>query len=460
MSPAFAAGDPVGIQRDRLAEVRELLDRRQAHREDLDRHIDALSLELDQMQLERQAALTGLAGQVDLVRSHERELDRLIPRLLPRLKRLEALRRQGARALADLAAMGREPGVPARTRARLAATTTVSIDQMRRASTSLRLLRRAPNDLVSRHRDLDFQIPLLQTAADRVALRQDEARRQRDGMFRDIADLNVDLERLAADEHRLARTLLAQDLTAGARSSDGAVGERRNVGKFDIGDAGLKSAAAGGSHPRAAPSPLDDVIADAAPSARILSASLPEPAVSGETSIMAAARAERAPADVKAGLSSPDGSWRVAALQAAPLDSLSSRVARGRLRNSEPLVPTRETIGYSLAVAMQEAGVPVIKIPAVPHQRVAAPEDGLIVFADNFKGYGLLLIIEHGNEYHTLLWGFSSLDIGLGDHVRAGQIVGTLGMGQSPGLNVELRRNGEPVSPDVWLAASNSGVKG
>jgi septal ring factor EnvC (AmiA/AmiB activator) len=109
---------------------------------------------------------------------------------------------------------------------------------------------------------------------------------------------------------------------------------------------------------------------------------------------------------------------------------------------------------------MRRADHPAIEIAAKPRQRVAAPEDGVVVFANRFRSYGLLLIIEHDSEYHTLLWGFSSLDIELGDHIQAGQIVGTAGTGQSPKLHVELRRNGEPVSPELWLAASNSGVKG
>ena len=91
---------------------------------------------------------------------------------------------------------------------------------------------------------------------------------------------------------------------------------------------------------------------------------------------------------------------------------------------------------------------------------MAAPGDGRVAFAGDFRSYGLLLIIEHGNEYHTLLWGFSSLDIEVGDTVQAGQIIGIVKDEPSPKLHIELRRNGQPVSPEVWLAASNSGVKG
>ena len=134
--------------------------------------------------------------------------------------------------------------------------------------------------------------------------------------------------------------------------------------------------------------------------------------------------------------------------------------AAGRVESVKALVPTIETIGYTLTDGNASGDHPEIEIAALPQQRVAAPDDGRVAFAGDFRSYGLLLIIEHGNGYHTLLWGFSSLDIGFGDTVRAGQIIGTVKDGPSPKLHVELRRNGQPVSPEVWLAASNSGVKG
>jgi murein hydrolase activator len=103
-------------------------------------------------------------------------------------------------------------------------------------------------------------------------------------------------------------------------------------------------------------------------------------------------------------------------------------------------------------------GHPEITIAAAPGQGVAAPVDGTIVFADRFKSYGLLLIIEHEREYHTLLWGFAWLDVSLGDYVQAGQVVGIMGArGDGPPvLHVERRRNGRPIN----LAARSSGIQG
>ena len=160
------------------------------------------------------------------------------------------------------------------------------------------------------------------------------------------------------------------------------------------------------------------------------------------------------------GRSAADRPSDVAVLDAMPLEGLSSRVGRGRRDVGPPLIPTGETIGYTVGDAGRYQERQAIEVAALPGQRVAAPSDGRIVFAGEFRSYGLLLIIEHDSEYHTLLWGFSKLLAELGDHVRAGQIVGMMGADQAPTLYVELRRAGRPVSPEVWLAAGNSGVKG
>ena len=92
---------------------------------------------------------------------------------------------------------------------------------------------------------------------------------------------------------------------------------------------------------------------------------------------------------------------------------------------------------------------------------VRAPRDGRVVFARAYEGFGLLLIIDHGNEYHSLLSGLSRFVVHEGWTVRAGQMVGTLEPGsQTAGrLYVELRRRGIPVDPLTWFAAGQDKVR-
>jgi len=103
-------------------------------------------------------------------------------------------------------------------------------------------------------------------------------------------------------------------------------------------------------------------------------------------------------------------------------------------------------------------GGPELTIAAAPGQGIAAPVEGRVVFAGRFKSYGLLLILEHEAEYHSLLWGFARLDVHHGDQVEVGQIVGIMDArgDDPPVLHVERRRNGRPVD----IAASSSGIQG
>lgn len=79
---------------------------------------------------------------------------------------------------------------------------------------------------------------------------------------------------------------------------------------------------------------------------------------------------------------------------------------------------------------------------------------GRVAFADWLRGYGLLIIVDHGNEFHSL-YGFNdAIYRDVGDWVGPGEPLAGVGAsgGQSdPGLYFELRRKGQPVDPVGWL---------
>lgn len=97
-----------------------------------------------------------------------------------------------------------------------------------------------------------------------------------------------------------------------------------------------------------------------------------------------------------------------------------------------------------------------------PGARLVAPHDGKIVFAGPFRTYGLILIIEHAEAYHTLLAGLGRIDVAVGQSVATGEPVGTAGSAETgnPSIYVELRRNGQPIDPLPWLAPRNEKVSG
>ncbi len=85
---------------------------------------------------------------------------------------------------------------------------------------------------------------------------------------------------------------------------------------------------------------------------------------------------------------------------------------------------------------------------------VNAVAHGRVVFANWLRGYGLLLIIDHGDGYMTLYGHNDSLYRDVGDWVEAGEAIaaaGTSGGREHPGLYFELRAEGRPQNPLTWL---------
>ena len=85
---------------------------------------------------------------------------------------------------------------------------------------------------------------------------------------------------------------------------------------------------------------------------------------------------------------------------------------------------------------------------------VKAVADGQVVFADWMTGYGMILIIDHGNGYMSLYAHNDGLLRDAGDTVKRGDAVASVGKSggqEQPALYFELRRNGQPVDPRGWL---------
>ena len=85
-----------------------------------------------------------------------------------------------------------------------------------------------------------------------------------------------------------------------------------------------------------------------------------------------------------------------------------------------------------------------ITIAARPGGQVVAPALGRVGFAGDYRGYGKIVIIDHGGGWVSLLTGMIALSVGVGDTVDAGAPVGRAGSDDSR-ITVELRRAGRPV---------------
>ncbi|HRG15833.1 MAG TPA: peptidoglycan DD-metalloendopeptidase family protein [Pseudomonadota bacterium] len=85
---------------------------------------------------------------------------------------------------------------------------------------------------------------------------------------------------------------------------------------------------------------------------------------------------------------------------------------------------------------------------------VRAVAAGRVAFADWLKGFGLLLILDHGDGYMSLYAQNESLLKDVGDWVAAGDVVSTVGASggaAQPGLYIELRHQGRPLDPKPWF---------
>jgi septal ring factor EnvC (AmiA/AmiB activator) len=85
-----------------------------------------------------------------------------------------------------------------------------------------------------------------------------------------------------------------------------------------------------------------------------------------------------------------------------------------------------------------------VTIAARPGGQVVAPAPGRVGFAGDYRGYGKIVIIDHGGGWVSLLTGMIALSVGVGDTLDAGAPVGRAGSDDSR-ISVELRRAGRPV---------------
>jgi septal ring factor EnvC (AmiA/AmiB activator) len=79
---------------------------------------------------------------------------------------------------------------------------------------------------------------------------------------------------------------------------------------------------------------------------------------------------------------------------------------------------------------------------------------GKVIFAQWFKGFGQLVIVNHGGGYHSLYGNLSEIFSHVGDIIKQNEVigkVGTSGMLNAPGLYFEIRYRGKPLDPTQWL---------
>ena len=118
--------------------------------------------------------------------------------------------------------------------------------------------------------------------------------------------------------------------------------------------------------------------------------------------------------------------------------------SRANIRGNLPWPASGAVVSYGSGVLIKAAG----------GSEVHAVARGRVVYAAFLRGYGMLLILNHGDGWMSMYGNNETLLHRVGDQVDAGQAVGTASAptGANTGVYFELRQHGKPVDPRSWLS--------
>lgn len=80
-----------------------------------------------------------------------------------------------------------------------------------------------------------------------------------------------------------------------------------------------------------------------------------------------------------------------------------------------------------------------------PGAQIVAPTGGRVIYAGKFRGYGNIVILDHGGGWTSLVAGLDRVLVRVGDQLIQGSPLGRAPRGESPRIMVELRRKGRPI---------------
>jgi len=120
-----------------------------------------------------------------------------------------------------------------------------------------------------------------------------------------------------------------------------------------------------------------------------------------------------------------------------------------KVTSNTGLPPYRLPVVGTLVTGMgelSESGVRArgLTLATQPGAQVVAPTAGRVAYAGPYRGYGQIVIIDHGQGWTTLITGLNHLSVNVGAGVGQGDPIGTAGAPR-PTVTIELRRNGRPV---------------
>lgn len=122
-----------------------------------------------------------------------------------------------------------------------------------------------------------------------------------------------------------------------------------------------------------------------------------------------------------------------------------------------PLVGTRISSKFGMRkhpvrrITKHHGGIDLAAPASAPIRSIA---EGVVIFADPYKGYGNLIVVRHPDGMTSHYGHLEQIKVTPGKRVKAGQIVGTVGqtgMVTGPHLHFEVRIEGKPQDPEKFI---------
>lgn len=92
-----------------------------------------------------------------------------------------------------------------------------------------------------------------------------------------------------------------------------------------------------------------------------------------------------------------------------------------------------------------------VEIAASGNQAILSIWGGTVIYANRFRGFGNMIIVDHGDNFYSLYAQASRLHKKVGDAVSAGELLGYPGYEDADSIYFEIRHHGTPLDPLVWL---------
>ena len=127
-------------------------------------------------------------------------------------------------------------------------------------------------------------------------------------------------------------------------------------------------------------------------------------------------------------------------------------------KDKQGFAALRGSLNWPLKGQVRKTGsAPGVMIVAPAGEKVHAVGSGTVVFADWMRGFGLLVIIDHGGGYMSLYGRNQSLFKAPGDKVELGAVIATAGNSggaSQTGVYFEIRKDARPLDPRKWCKGS------